>query len=89
MGTLIGFVILGVIALALGIWAWGLFVTIPYETYRTWKYDRNGICPQCKLPYQYGVKSADQMYGPDRITVGVCPNGHKSIPAGNRHFAEW
>lgn len=60
------------------------------EAYRVLRYDRVGICYKCKKPYQYKVaRTADQMYGPDRIIQGVCACGNTSIPRGNRRFAEW
>lgn len=90
MGTVIGVVILAAILLytVAGVAGLGKFLTV--DAYRIFRYERRGICGQCKLPYDQQVsKPADQMYGPDHVERLTCPNGHVSLLRGNRRFAEW
>lgn len=90
MGLIIGWVIVGLILLYLvtGMTELGKFFTV--DAYRALRYERKGICGQCKQPYETRVtKPADQMYGPDEVSQRVCPNGHVSLIQGNRRFAEW
>lgn len=69
--------------------AWFFTELIP-QAYRTLKYERKGICPKCKQPFAAWVsRSADQTYGPDQIVQGICKCGERSLPMGNRRFADW
>lgn len=71
----------------------GIFLLIrelvPF-VYAAFRYERKGICPQCRQPYtRQEVRLADQMYGPSVTWQNVCPNGHVGMTRGNRRFAEW
>lgn len=68
------------------------FTPIPYVAYGMWvrRDERHGRCSTCHQPWaRQVVLPADQMYGDSVVTTYVCPNGHKSVPQGNRRFAEW
>lgn len=94
LAPVVGYVIGGLILLMIVLWllsglgVLGKLFTV--DTYRALRYERHGICGICKQPYTaYRAKTADQAYGPDQVTQGVCPNGHVSILRGNRRFADW
>lgn len=90
IGTVIGVIILLVMAWYLFAGAAWFFTELIPTAYRTLKYERKGICPKCKQPYErWDSRPADQTYGPDRIVQGVCKCGERSLPMGNRGFADW
>jgi hypothetical protein len=87
---IIGIVLLGFLL----VWTiGGLVELVPFVTvgaYRELRYGRKGICWKCKEPYAMTIyRHADQMYGPDQISKGICPCGASGLWHGNRHFAEW
>lgn len=94
IAPVVGWVIAGIVVLLLLVWIMaGVLELGPWFTrdaYRAIRYERRGVCGICKKPYvRYQSAPADQTYGPDILTQGVCPNGHVSIVAGNRRPADW
>lgn len=60
-------------------------------TYGAFRWERKGICPDCKLPYVSKQErlANDQTYGAGTTWRNVCPNGHLGMVHGNRRFADW
>jgi hypothetical protein len=88
-GVIAGIAVVWILVMTLGgIIDLGKWFTL--DTYRVFKYERHGVCGICKKRYtSYRSATADQTYGPDLVTQGVCPNGHVSVVAGNRKPADW
>lgn len=59
------------------------------EVYFHARYTTKGFCPECHQKGEFVTAPASQMYGPSSVTYLVCPDGHGSIPMGNRRGAEW
>lgn len=90
IGFAIGIIVLGFIGYYIVVGVVAFFTELIPTAYKAIRYERHGICGECKQPYvKVNVSPADQMYGPDVITQDICPNGHKGLARGNRHFAEW
>ena len=88
---LVGVPILIAVVVALVQFVGGAAYLMVVGLYRGIRYERQGICPDCKMPYVHRkVKLAsDQMYGTGEIWQYVCPNGHVGMQHGNRRFADW
>jgi hypothetical protein len=84
-----GVLVIGGLVLFAAMWTIVPVFWFAWELYHHARYTTKGLCPKCHKKGEFVTAPASQMYGPSQVKYLACPDGHPSIPIGNRHGAEW